>query len=274
MRALLVFITLLFLLACKPAVILPQNITTTACNPPYYIYSPGDCCLDADKNDVCDRDEVQADESMAINKTAEQPAQFILSDSMIKFRKNVDSYSFSHGKTRYFVKGDIIHVELDKLTPTSMLINKTPGYITDLFIDRRTKKATGYCDPRTEQTIMGSYHADRSKCHDLVNVEIPIDFETFNPVLPEDWLTRFSYAAPTKIEDTDQYVKDITGWKTVNPVLHFQDGNNEVILRLDSKTGMPIKVETSGPTPVVESYSWVVYNSVKPEEVIYTPIVG
>ncbi len=270
-----------FLIACQTPQA-PQNITPTVqCTPPYYEYTPGDCCLDKDTNRICDRDEPQYIRGpIVINKTKDvlvAPKPVVMSDVLIKFRQNVTGYSFYHGKAQYFVKDKLVHVMLDPIKELSFMTNKTiRTHITDIYVDREEHKATGYCDPRTEEKILGTgFKVDRSVCMKLINVPIALPYEDYNPVLPEDWLEKFKDMTPTRVETTDQYIKEPTGWKLVNPVLYFVDATSAVILRLESRTGLPVKVETSDAndpsTTNVETYTWLVPNDVKSEEVTHQP---
>jgi hypothetical protein len=261
-----------FLASCQPAVVQQQNITATECKPPYYEYTKGDCCLDSDANVICDRYENRT-VAPAKNATTgpQMPPKSLVSDALLKLRQNITSYSAFKGETQYLVRGELARIKLEKITRPGIKINKTiPAAITDIYIDRQTKEATGYCDPRREKDIMGEFDAERGACAKLIDVPIELDYGQYNPYLPEDWLTRFSHAQPILAETTDQYIREPTGWKLVNPVLHFQEGPSIVILRLESKTGLPIKIEIKeGDKAEIISYNWLIHNMVKPEEMVY-----
>ncbi|MEM2916209.1 MAG: hypothetical protein QXT19_02540 [Candidatus Woesearchaeota archaeon] len=271
MRTIAVFLALIVLIACQPVIIPQQNLTVSECKPPYYEYEPGDCCLDSEPNQICDRYENRT--LPRINKTIipQMPPGSHISDALLKLRQNITSYSAFKGKTQYLVRGQLARVKLEKIERPSIKINNTiPVAITDIYIDRASKEAVGYCDPRREKEIMGEFDPDRSACAKLIDVPISLPYDQYNPYLPEDWLTRFSHAQPILAETTDQYIREPTGWRLVNPVLHFQEGPSIVILRLDSKTGLPIKIEIKeGEKTDVISYNWLIHNMVKPEEVVY-----
>ncbi len=264
------------LLACKPVA---QPVPTkTECNPPYHEYTPEDCCLDADNNGVCDRDENATIAQIVVNKTREATPdevreRTIMSDTLIKFRKNVTSYSYDVGTMHYKVRGTLVRVIYDHMEPLGFKVNNSiPAFITDVYVDRTSHEAVGYCDARTESTIMGKSNSDRSVCRELIDIPLKLPYEKYSPYLPEDWLDRFSHALPSNIQDNDQYVKEPTGWKAVNPVLTFQEGKNEVILKLESKSGLPIRIQTNEPVETVrQEYTWFIQDNVKPEEVVYQP---
>ena len=273
MRTLALFLALLFFAAsCQPAIVHVDNATKTECNPPYYEYNAGDCCLDDDANQVCDRYENRTQPQ--INKTIgpQEPPKSPVSDALAKFKSTVTGYSYQVGKTEYLVRGELIHIKPEFVKKLDIKVNSTiPATITDIYIDRSARKAVGYCEPKRETEILGEFDPDRSNCAKITDIELTLPYDEYNPVLPEDWLTRFSYAAPTLVEESNQYVKDFTGWKAVNPVLHFIENGDEYILRLDTRTGLPLKVEvaeTEG-IPKTISFSGFVHNSVKPQEVVH-----
>lgn len=269
-----VFFAIIFLvfIACKPVIVQQFNRTTQnldTCNPPNYEYTLGDCCRDSDSNKVCDRDEQQVIPKQ--QTISEQPVVgTTLTDAIAKFKQNVSSYSFYDGKIKYFVKDRMIRIKLDKMQELPFATNNSRTYVTDIFVDRERQTATGYCDPRSEMVIMGDSFGDRSVCKKLINIPITLSYAEYNPVLPEDWLFKFSNAIPVRVEEIDQFVKEPTGWKTVNPAVYVNEGNAEVVLRLETKTGLPIKVEKISKTnKEITSYTWLVPNPVKPEEVVY-----
>jgi hypothetical protein len=261
-----------FLAACQPAVVPAPVAETPACEPPNYQSAPGDCCLDADANKVCDRDQpvAAAPEPQAV---APAPASPAVSDAIAKFNQNVSSYYFKIGRDEYFVRGKEIHIKLGTFRELPFKYNGTMRtHITDIFIDRTRSEAIAYCDPRTEEEIVGEFNADRSKCIKLIDIQLPLDYKEYNPELPEDWLQKYLNKEPMRVEDTDQFIKLPSGWKTVNPVLHFQDGGKTTILRLDGKTGLPLKIETTeGTLNKITSFDFFVHNTVKPEQLVHKP---
>jgi hypothetical protein len=271
MRLLAVFLALIVLTACQPAIVHVDNVTETECRPPYYEYTAGDCCLDAEPNQICDRYENRT--LPQYNKTYEPqaPKNSMISDALIKFKSKVKSYSYQVGKEKYLVMGDLIHIKPEFVKKLDIKVNNTITVtITDIYIDRSTKTAVGYCEPKREIEILGEFDPDRSNCIKINDLEFTLPYTEYNPTLPEDWLTRFSYAAPTVIQKNDQYVKDLTGWKAVNPVLSFSENGGEYTLYLEMTTGLPIKVNVKETIQEkILSFSDFTHNMVKPEEVTH-----
>jgi hypothetical protein len=248
-----------------------DTATKTECNTPYYEYTAGDCCLDSEPNQVCDRYENRTIAAKSPTLGPQAPKSSIVSDILTKFRQNITGYSYLLGKTKYLVYGPKARILLDKVTKLDRKINSTiPVYITDIYLDRETSTTVGYCDPRREVELMGPFELDRSNCAKLINTPIDLPYTQYNPVLPEDWLTRFEKYTPTLVEEAEQFVKDPSGWMTIKPVLHFIDNGDEYKLMLESKTGLPLKIEVQeGNLKKVVTHNWFVFNSVKPQEVEY-----
>ncbi len=271
LRSTLLILAIIFLASCQP-IVQQQNVTATECKPPYYEYNAGDCCLDSEPNNVCDRYENKTlAPARNIITGAQSPPSNHVSDALLKLRQNITGYSVFEGKKQYLVRGELVRVKLEKIERLNTRINNTVfAAITDIYVDREAKEAIGYCDPRREKEIMGEFDPDSGACSKLIDVPIQLPYDQYNPYLPEDWLVRFSHAQPILAETTDQYLREPTGWRLVNPVLHFQEGPSTVILRLESKTGLPIKIEIKeGDKENIISYNTLIHNMVKPEEVVY-----
>jgi hypothetical protein len=271
MRLLAVFLALIVLTACQPVIVHVDNVTETECRPPYYEYSPGDCCLDSEPNQMCDRYENRTAPQFNRTIVPQSPKNTEISDAMIKFKSKVTGYSYQVGKEKFIVMGDLVHIKPEFVKKLSIRVNNTiPVTITDIYIDRSSKTAVGYCEPKREIEILGEFDPDRSNCIKITDMEFSLPYAEYNPTLPEDWLRRFSYAAPIVAQKNDQYVKDFTGWKAVNPILTFSENGDEYTIYLELITGLPIKVDvTEGIRQKTISYSDFNHNMVKPEEVAH-----
>lgn len=274
MRAVWFTLLVVFLVGCSAAQSPTGEVVASTCMPPNYEYAPGDCCLDSQPNQICDRDEPAA---TAVPTPAAQPLDpkmAVIPNAIANFQQNVSSYSFKIKKDDYVVRGPLIHVRYGSFDESrSYLYNGTiRTFITDLYVDRETKQLVAYCDPRTEEEIVGEYQADRSKCIKVIDLPFDLDYNKYNPKLPEDILEDYKHREPSLVEDTEQFIKEPSGWKAVNPIVHFGDDTNEIILRLDAKTGLPLRMETrKGELTTTTGYEFFVHNRVKPEETVYKP---
>lgn len=274
MRAVWTTLLIVFLVGCGTNPGPTGEVVASTCTPPQYEYTPGDCCLDAQADGVCDRDQTASTPVPTAAPAVLDPKMRVIPDAIAKFNQNVSSYSFKVKKDDYFIRGPLIHVRYGTFDDSRVyLYNGTiRTFITDLYVDRETKELVAYCDPRTEEEIVGEYQADRSKCIKVIDLPFTLDYHKYNPQLPEDILQDYAHREPSLVEDTEQFIKEPSGWKAVQPIVHYGDDVNEVILRLDAKTGLPLRIETrKAELTTTVSYEFFVHNRVKPAETVYKP---
>jgi len=108
-------------------------------------------------------------------------------------------------------------------------------YFTDVYFDRHKKTATGLCDLETEISIVSNYEASKSKCKDFINVTFDLNFQEYYSLTPLDWLEKYQYTEPTTIVKAEQTIKIQTGYKTIQPVLIFERGEDRTTLHIDKK---------------------------------------
>ncbi|MEM4242552.1 MAG: hypothetical protein QXM31_01490, partial [Candidatus Woesearchaeota archaeon] len=135
MRTVFLVLVVLLLASCQPTLVpqLNATLTETECKPPYYEYTPGDCCLDSEPNKICDRYENRT--LPQYNKTfgPQQPKSSVISDALAKYRQNTTGYSCQVNNVKYYVMSGLVHVKLDKMKRLEMKINNTiPVAITDI----------------------------------------------------------------------------------------------------------------------------------------------
>lgn len=187
-------------------------------------------------------------------------------------RTNITSYSFFVGKTQVFVLENKMRVLFGDFVELPFETNNSRTFLTDAYINLSSRTAVGYCDVRREERILGSFNADRSKCLKLANIPINVSFEQVYAKTPVDWLEEYQHSKPTIIETTDQYLKQPTGWFTINPVIHYEFTDKTVIMRIDKKTRMPVRIEIVEDDKVKKvEYEWLLVNQVKKEDVEYQP---
>ena len=279
MRFKWLILVLVMLVACQPAAQAPEE-PETVCNPPYFEFKQGECCLDEDDNKICDRDEESIAEkpippTEKVETIEVAPAQPI-QKALAKFKEEVDSYYYKNGTGEYYVLGERVRLKFDKSFELPIIINKTIRvFITDVYVNRDRREAIGYCDLRVESERGGSgFDIQRSRCAKISDMPFELDYDIYSPLLPEDWLLRYEKVIPTLVEQSDQYIKEPSGWKAVNPIVHFSEFGTTTILRLDRKTGLPLeieKIDEETGSKKVFSYTYFVHDTVKPEDVTYVP---
>ncbi len=120
--------------------------------------------------------------------------------------------------------------------------------ITDVFVDLDKKEAVAYCNVEREGRDMSgdTFDWDRSKCRLYVDKEIPVPFEKWVTKGPIDYLTEFADIVPILVEDNVQTVSIGGNQKTIQPSLHYRVDGKRVVLRIDKRYKVPIKIEREG----------------------------
>jgi hypothetical protein len=169
----------------------------------------------------------------------------------------IDSYQYRSPKGVYYVRGTKI-----KLWPYEPIIKRNvqaedkiikEAYIDEIFIDRQTQKATGYCTGRLVDA--------KAHCADnqLFDVPFSIPYSEVNTKLPEDWLKEYVNQMPVD-EEPDKYtIKNILTTRVV-----FSD---EVEMYFFTKAGLPIQIIKSRLERI--NYDDLVINRVRPEDIIH-----
>ncbi len=153
--------------------------------------------------------------------------------------------------------------------------------ITDVFVDLDKKQAVAYCNIEREGKDMTTDGLDweRAKCKDYVDKPIPVPFEKWVPKGPMEYLEEFSDLEPVLVEDNMQTISIGGNQKTIQPSLHYDVGGRRIILRIDKRYQIPIKIERQGEQSVDFRDTFfdvmVLYGSQEklgPEWLTYTPI--
>lgn len=120
--------------------------------------------------------------------------------------------------------------------------------ITDVFVDLDKKEAIAYCNVEREGRDMSgdTFDWDRSKCRLYVDKEIPVPFEKWTTKGPIDYLAEFADKEPILVEDNVQTVSIGGNQKTIQPSLHYMVDGKRVVLRIDKRYKVPIKIEREG----------------------------
>jgi hypothetical protein len=127
----------------------------------------------------------------------------------------------------------------------SQLEDRTP--ITDVFVDGDTRTAVAYCSLEREGRILDdSFEYERSRCKDFVDKEIIVPYEKWVPKGPLDYLREFSELEPILVENNIQTISIGGNSKTIQPSLHYMLDGKRVILRIDRRYQVPIKIEVEG----------------------------
>ena len=270
-------VLMIFLSSCAQQV-------SVQCNAPYRLIN-NVCCMDANKNGVCDDQEIQQaahekpatpapQPSVVINppqeqKPVEQPkeqkpqeqpkeqanaaAQEVAPDStdaLIAKMNALKSVSYVYEGKQIAVMGHVMRAQLTKFFKPD---NEHP--VNTLYIDMDTKKAKAYCegDQRIvaqicEKDNLGPFDVDSSKYYTKT---------------PLDWLKEFRQIKPESVDTNAQVLQSIHTDKWV-----FVKEGLTYTFWVDSAHGMPMRIRitsTDTSAPQYVDYLEVYFNTVKPE---------
>ncbi len=132
----------------------------------------------------------------------------------------------------------------------SDLDHRTP--ITDVYVDLDKRTAVAYCSVEREGKDMSgdSFDWQRSQCKDFVDKEIPVPFDKWVPKGPLEYLKDFADLEPILVENNIQTISIGGNSKTIQPSLHYMIDGKRVILRIDRRYQVPLKIEFEGQQPI------------------------
>jgi len=132
----------------------------------------------------------------------------------------------------------------------SQLEDRTP--ITDIFMDLSTREAVAYCNVEREgkDILQDSFDWERSRCKDYIDKPISVPFDKWLPKGPLEYLEDFSALEPILVENNVQTISIGGNQKTIQPSLHYMINGRRVVLRIDRRYQVPLKIEREGDTSI------------------------
>ncbi len=155
-------------------------------------------------------------------------------DYLIKLFSKINSYEFRTELGKFSVMGDKFKILLSSPIRSQMIDKngaKAQSVISTVYVDRKLKTATGYCE--------GKDTGLRRECekNDLLDVPRDLPFYEFNIKLPEDWLWEL-IETPIDFVETDKYY--VNSQKAIR--VFFSLNNSKLDVFFDEKTGLPIRI--------------------------------
>ncbi len=125
-------------------------------------------------------------------------------------------------------------------------IDNTP--VTDVFVDLDKREAVAYCSVEREgkDILDDSFDWQRSRCRDYIDKPIVVKFEDWVPKGPLQYLEEFSTVDPILVENNLQTISIGGSSKSIQPSLHYIVDGKRVILRIDKRYQVPLKIEREG----------------------------
>ena len=169
-------------------------------------------------------------------------AKKLLADARTRF----EGYAYLLEDRMVIVYGDKTRHYFSKI---SMVKTKIP--ITDVFVDLKAKTAVAYCNIEREGRMLdNAFDYERSRCKDYLDQEIPLEFQDWVSKGPLEYLEDFAALEPIIIENNVQTISIGGNSKTVQPSIHYMVNGKRVILRIDKRYQVPLKIEYEGRPPV------------------------
>ncbi len=159
-------------------------------------------------------------------------------------QKTFTAYAYLLSDRMVMVSGDKVRHYFFR---PSALNNGTP--ITDVYVDGQT--AVAYCNIEHEKNAYpDAFDYQSSQCKNYVNQPLPIKVDDWLPNGPLQYLALYVDQEPILVEDNVQTISIGGSSKTIQPSLHYMVNGRRVILRLDKRYHVPIRIETEGDKPV------------------------
>ncbi len=164
-----------------------------------------------------------------------QPGRQFLNDARSKFKGHA-----------YLLSDRMVIVYQNKsrhyFSDIELVENRQP--ITDIYFDLENQTAVGYCSLDRESDMEdGDFEFERSECKSFIDVAVPLDFKKVQVKGPLDYLEQYADRLPTRVEDNIQTISIGGNSKSIQPSLHYDDAGKSVILRLDKRYHVPLKIE-------------------------------
>ncbi|VVB81255.1 Uncharacterised protein [uncultured archaeon] len=190
--------------------------------------------------DKCPAKPVEKKEAVEVK--VEQPVP-IADKLLIDARSKFTNYAYLLEDRMVIVVGSKVRLLFLRM---AQLDDRTP--ITDIFVDLDKKEAIAYCNVEREgRDILGdAFDWQRSRCRDYIDKPIPVPFEKWVPKGPLEYLEEFSALEPIVVENNVQTISIGGNSKTIMPSLHYMVDGKRVILRIDKRYQVPLKIEIEG----------------------------
>ncbi len=229
----------------------------------------------ADSLEQCpfrEEDVKEKEPAKIVVEAAEVPiAQKLLNDAKGKFTR----YAFLLDNSMVIVSDKKVRHLFLKL---GTLDDRSP--VTDVFVDLEKKEAVAYCNVEREGRMLDdSFDIERSRCKDYLDKPIPVSYDKWLPKGPLDYLAEFATLEPILVENNIQTISIGGNSKTIQPSLHYMIDGKRVILRIDRRYQVPLKIEREGEQSIDFRDAYfdvmVLYGSqekITEDWLVYTPV--
>ncbi len=235
------FLLLLLLIACVPTAPVQENVTVEKPKPQIVkevVEKVVVQCWDgstAESADKCPPKEEPKE--VVVSPDSGEIAQQLLNEARKKFTG-----------LAYLLDDRMVIIYGNKVRHYFLRLSESDGKpITDVFVDLDKKEAVAYCNVEREgRTLEKSFDYERSRCKDYIDKPLATSFEKWTHKGPIEWLEEFAKQKPILVENNIQTISIGGNSKTIQPSLHYIVDGKRVILRIDRRYGVPVKIEFEG----------------------------
>jgi len=265
----------LFLVAC---------VEDPVCNKPYFEYKQGECCVDENENNICDRDESSGpiqNSSVSMENTSGEVTtqqQIVIAapnnkEKVMKdeipvdaqlaagkqniinnFVQKVRSVEYTYLGSRYFIKPPNVGIVLDTIKPFGADEKGENLYIDTVYLEMTQKIAFAGCEAQEP--------VNAKKCKPLWQQLIEVGYGTYNTLTPFDWIERLHEGTivdyKKKYVSVDQRIADYAV---------FEYNGQLIEMWVDGEFGVPLKIREAQKANV-HTFQQLTINSVEDTDVL------
>ena len=204
-------------------------------------------CWDGSTAESLDKCPVKAEEK--VEEEAEEPVVETAPAEVPIARKLLNDAKGKFTRYAYVLEDRMVIVSDKKIRQLffelGTLDDRSP--VTDVFVDLEKKEAVAYCNVEREARMLDdSFDIERSRCKDYLDKPMPVSYDKWLPKGPLDYLADFANLEPILVENNIQTISIGGNSKTIQPSLHYMVDGKRVILRIDRRYQVPLKIEREG----------------------------
>ncbi|MBS3175731.1 hypothetical protein J4457_00675 [Candidatus Woesearchaeota archaeon] len=226
------------------------------CKKPFFEFVEGQCCIDENDNEKCDRDETQIQEETSVEQpnesvkeeppstvkvkeveekveetkttelngtTSEAAGEKPWHRVVLNFEKKVRSVAYTLKDNKVYVKPPYMSIELENLVQAGETEKEEIVYVDTVYLDPANRVAKGGCEANKE--------FDEDKCAPIWRKLVDMSFPKYIHPTPFDWITRLRNGKVLefipKSEKVEQRIVDYVKFEEQNELIElWADGNS------------------------------------------------
>jgi hypothetical protein len=158
---------------------------------------------------------------------------------------------------RFFIKGQKVRVELEKYIER-VYVPEPEGQgvklpIDTLYLDRARRTALGTCERQAWREYFGGVVVPLGKnCMNNPDAVVNLNFHSFNPTTPADWLVEYQMIEPFEIQKEPFFLQDNREVTRIK----LKQGQKEITLFISTYHRVPIRIEVKEKGQTIEQHTY------------------